>query len=354
MSSDFKSELPTPTPEDAGAVFAMMTAHWKSQAMFVVTNADIPDILLKNGPQTAEQLAPLTGFKAPFLYRLMRALSADDSLLFVEDSDKRFSLSARSMLLLNQERSMKWFTTHMLEPASWRAVGLFKEGLETGEVPFDLANKMSVFEYYKEHPESGEPFRKAMHTLDSNDTAVDSGFDFSGVNTLLDVGGCSGLLLANVLKANPSIKKGILFDQAHALPPPGSDVYKNEPRIEACPGDFFDASTVPAADCIMLKHIVHDWPTPKAVEILKNSASNMAEDGRILLIEKLIPSAGDSSAADSKWLDVWMMGVCGGMERTKEEFAALFQEAGLELVKIHEIPHKGVLQGMAVIEGKRA
>jgi O-methyltransferase domain len=196
---------------------------------------------------------------------------------------------------------MKWFAVHMLEPASWKAVGKFKEGLESGEVPFVMANKVPVFQYYEEHPESGIPFRKAMHTLESNDTAIDSGYDFSGVDTLLDVGGCSGLLLANVLKANPSIKKGILFDHEHVLPPLASDLYNNEPRIEAHAGDFFDASTVPAADCIMLKHIVHDWPTPKAVLILKNSTAKLADNGRVLLIEKLLPPAGDSSAADCRW-----------------------------------------------------
>jgi hypothetical protein len=94
--------LPTPTPADAGAVFAMMTAHWKSQSMWVVTNANIPDLLFKNGPQTAEQLATATGFQAPFLYRMMRALAADDTLLFAEDADQRFSLTARSMMLLDQ------------------------------------------------------------------------------------------------------------------------------------------------------------------------------------------------------------------------------------------------------------
>jgi SAM-dependent methyltransferase len=217
--------------------------------------------------------------------------------------------------------------------------------VKTGETAFAHANGAEVFPYYAAHPESAEPFNRAMTEMSAAVAeAVVRAYDFSGFERIIDVGGGHGHLLASVLGANPNAR-GTVFDQPAVVAGARDAVTRLGGRLEAVGGDFFAA--VPAGgDAYLLKHIIHDWDEERALTILRNVRAAMKPDGRLLLVEWVVPEGDEPSMA--KLGDVHMMVMTGGQERTAEEYARLFERAGFRLTRVIETESQ-----MAVIEGVR-
>ena len=312
------------------AVLRIATGYWASQAIYVAAKLGIAD-LLKEGPRCCDDLARATWTHPPSLGRLMSTLVS--LRVFAQEANGRFGLtpigkalqsegpgSVRAMVLtLGEEHYEAW--AHLLHSVS------------TGQPAFDHVYKMGLFQYLAKNAAAGETFNEGMaNVTDVVASAVVWAYDFSGMSMVVDVGGGHGSLLAAVLAANRKLK-GILFDVAPAIKEAKARVNGDglAERCEVVAGDFFES--VPAgADAYILKNVLHDWDDEHCVAILRNCRSAMAEDSRILVVE-----AGTASASDpafDRLLDLNMLVMSGGRERSEAEYGAMFDTAGLKLTKV--------------------
>jgi SAM-dependent methyltransferase len=190
-----------------------------------------------------------------------------------------------------------------------------------------------LFEWYAQNPEEAGYFNAAMGNLSA--LAADElvrVFDFSAVHRVLDIGGAHGVLLASILHSNPAAK-GILFDLPHVIATAGESVAAQgiSGRCELRSGDFFKA--VPeGADLHLLKHIIHDWDDERATQLLRNCHRSLAPGGTLLLVEMVIPPNNQPSPAQA--LDLNMLVVVGGRERTEEEYQRLLSGAGFRMLRV--------------------
>jgi hypothetical protein len=174
--------------------------------------------------------------------------------------------------------------------------------------------------------------------------AVVQSYDFSGIAVLVDVGGGEGSLLASILAANPNLQ-GILFDQPHvvASAAPLLDRAGVAERCQIAAGSFFES--VPAgADAYLLKNIVHDWDDETAIAILRRCREAIVDTGKLLVIERVIRPANEPDPA--KFLDLTMLVMLGGRERTAEDFERIYAEAGFRLTRVISTG-----SGLSIIEG---
>jgi hypothetical protein len=215
----------------------------------------------------------------------------------------------------------------------WSSWGQLLESVKTGETAFRKVHGITNWEYRERHTEEGAIFDMAM-TADSERVvgALASGYDFSKFGLLVDVGGGRGVLLAAILAANPSLR-GILFDQPHVLADTKAIVNSSGvgDRIQIVGGDFFEE--VPGrADAYMLKSILHDWNDEQAIRILRICRTAMVGGAKLLVIELVVLPPNEPDPA--KFVDVRMLVMNGGRERTADEFRQLYTAAGFELCKI--------------------
>jgi hypothetical protein len=320
-----------PSPENVQALIRMITGFRISQMIYVAARLGIAD-LLKDGPRAADELAEATGTHAPSLYRLLRALASLG--VFAEDEEGRFTLTPLAALLQTgvpgSQRARALFYG---DPSSWQTWGHFLHSVTTGETAFGHIFGMDAWEYHSKHPELNEHFNAFM----SENTAMQipsivAAYDFTGVRTLVDVGGGQGVLIAAILKANPHLN-GILCDAPHVVNS-ARPVLEAEGVIDRCqvvPCDFF--SSVPAGgDAYLLKSIVHDWSDDQAIAILKTCRRAMPEDGRLLLVENVLTPGNEPDLA--KLLDLQMLVELGGLERTEAGFGNLLARSGLQLTRV--------------------
>jgi SAM-dependent methyltransferase len=302
-----------------------------SQAVCVAAKLGVAD-LLASGPTSASELAEATGTHPRSLYRILRTLASYG--VFRELADGRFELTPLAEdLRSDAPGSLRDAAIFMGEEWHWRVWGHTLHSVRTGDPAWERAHGSEIFPWFAAHPEESRVFDRAMTSFSTLATAaVVEAYDFSGFDTLVDVAGGHGLLLSAILSANPQLR-GVLFDQPHVIEDARAFVASKglQERYELAGGDFFES--VPAgADAYILKHIIHDWDDGRAVSILKNIARAMREDGRVLLVEMVLPPANVPHLG--KVLDIEMLTSPGGLERTEEEYGELFDRAGLRLARV--------------------
>ena len=317
-------------PPDA-ILSQMLFAPLVQKSIFVTAKLGIPDLVAQEA-QTAEQLAQKTGMHAPSLYRILRTLASAG--VFAENAERKFELTPISELLRSDApNSMRDFAIMISSEWIWQAWNELMYSVETGAVAHDKVQGMSSFEFFAKNEEAGRVFNRAMTSLSLiSAPAVVEAYDFSGVNKLVDIAGGHGLLLAAVLKANPNLR-GVLFDLPFVIEGAGELLEKEgvADRVEKISGDFFES--VPAgADAYMMKHIIHDWDDASSVKILQNIRRAMSERGKVLIIEMVVPDGNEPHPA--KALDLVMLTMEGGKERTAEEYRELLASGGLSLTRI--------------------
>jgi len=199
--------------------------------------------------------------------------------------------------------------------------------VRTGATAFDAVHGVDLFSYLSRDPEASSLFDGIMHVMTTREAAaIAARYDFSGTRRLLDIGGGHGALAAAILRANPQMT-GMIFDRPSVV-----ELARERlgglgiaDRCEVVPGDFF-VSVPGGADIVTLKDIIHDWDDERALAILRNTRSAMAGAGRLLLVERLIPPGNAPSYG--KLVDVAMLVLTGGRERTEDEYRALLTSAG--------------------------
>jgi hypothetical protein len=274
----------------------------------------------------------------------MRALAGCG--VFAETEGRIFELTPTAELLRSDvEGSLRDLAIFMGADWHWQVWGDAPHSARTGEAAWKHVHGKEVFPYFAENACAARVFDNAMTSLSKMvSKAVVEAYDFSSIRTLADIAGGHGSLLAAILRANPHLK-GLLFDVPQVIADAQAHIEAEGVghALELASGDFF-ASIPEGADAYMMKHIIHDWDDARAISILRNCHSAMPEDGKLLLVEMVVPKGNEPHFA--KIQDLEMMLSPGGLERTEEEFRALFAAAGFELTRI--VP---TASPMSVIEG---
>jgi hypothetical protein len=309
----------------------LIVGYRLSQALHVAARLGVAD-LLNNGPMSVDELARAVGAHPAALYRLMRLLASEG--VFAESEPRRFELTALAMPLRSDvPGSLRARAILDGEEAHWKAWGHLTHSVATGEPAFDRAHGAPFFEYMKAHAAVASSFNTVM--TDQNAAAAQAvveAYDFSGLGTLVDVGGGHGSLLAAILAEYPPLR-GILHDQPHVVAGarPTLEAAGVADRCDIIGGDFF-ASVPAGGDAYLLKHILHNWDEPRCAAILKNGRDALPADGRLLVVETLIPAGNEPSYG--KYLDLGMLVLLPGRERTEAEYGELLAATGFELSRV--------------------
>lgn len=344
MATADQPQKPTdrPSPE---ALLQMTTGHWISQAIYAAAKLGIAD-LVKDGPKLCEELAQATEVHPHRLYRLLRALASVG--VFREEEDGRFGLTPLAEYLQTGVPGSLRALVIMRSELQYQAWGEVLHSLKTGETAFNRVFGQELFPYLTQHPRAAAVFEEAMTTYTTQVAAtVVAAYDFSQFGTLVDVGGGYGTLLTAILQAHPA-PRGVLFDLPHV-------VQAAQQRLAAAgltercaiqAGDFFEA--VPSGgDAYLVKWIIHDWDDERSIVLLKNCHRAMTRHSKLLVVEAVIPPGNTSFF--HKWMDLTMLVMLGGRERTEAEYHALFEAAGFKLTQITPTTSE-----MSVLEGVRA
>jgi SAM-dependent methyltransferase len=315
-------------PNPAETVLGVATAYWVSRALHEVARLGIAD-RIGDAPVAAAELAASAGLDASALARTLRALAMAG--LFVETSPGVFAHTDASRLLRDDTPgSLRPIARYMGDEAHWRSYAAYGESLRTGRPACDSALGMPIFAWYGTNEEEGEQFNRGMTSFSMTQlAAVERVYDFTRFRRIADIGGGRGHVLAKLLACAPEAE-GVLFDLPHAIEHARAACLLPEGRTELITGDFFHA--VPdGCDLYVVKHILHDWNDSDSLRILRAIRRAMAPDARLLVLELLRPEGPEPHFA--KLLDIEMLVLAGGRERTETEFRDLFAEAGFNLAR---------------------
>jgi hypothetical protein len=317
------SPAPASAPSPASIQLMQLTsACWTSRCLQVVAQIGVADAL-GDQPQSTEALAKATGTQPGPLYRVLRLLA---SVGIFEWSNGAWNHTEASRLLRSDHPESLRDYIHMLGlPEFWAALGDLDHSLRTGETAFKKLHAEGVFGYLAKHPEQSYIFNAAMTSKSHRDiAAILPAYDFSQYSTVADIAGGRGHLLRAILKKAPQTQ-GILFDQPHVVAEVAADAGE---KLAIVGGNFF-TDAMPKADAYLLMNIIHDWADAESIQILSGIRKAMPPNARVLIIETVVPPTAEPHL--SKELDIVMMALPGGMERTKEEYAALAAKSGLRL-----------------------
>jgi SAM-dependent methyltransferase len=294
-----------------------------SQALRVLIELGIPD-LLAVGERSVDDLAAATQSKADALYRVMRLLAPEGVLR--EVLPRHFELTEVGAALRSDRPGPRDFV-RMINSEPYLAFEQLLHSVRTGKPAFDKVFGSSRFGWLSEHPEQAALFQRAMVAVgQGSNEAVAEAYDFKPFTRIVDVGGGHGQLLSAILARNPHMS-GVLFDLHSGVAAAQQGVGGHLARTEFAAGDFFES--VPVGDVYVIKKVIHDWEDGRAATILRNCRKSMPPNGKVLLAETLVPPGDQPNPI--KGIDVVMLAVTGGLERTEAQYASLFAAAGLRL-----------------------
>jgi hypothetical protein len=332
-------------PEDRATaeLMQLILGYQMSQAIHVAASLGLAD-LLSAGPRTGAELAAATGTHPGALYRLMRALAAAG--VFFEDARHAFSLTpVGEQLKCDAAGSCAPMAELMGRASTWQAWGDLAYAVRTGNTAFDHVHGQGVWEHRARHPEEEEAFDRAMSArTEQFERAVLAVCDFGRFAHIVDVGGGDGTLLTRILVAHPGVR-ATLFDQPRTAARAEISLASLglSARTQAIGGNFF-VGVPEGGDAYLLKYILHDWDDTAAVDILRSCRRAMRPDAALIVLERVI--GPPNAAAHGKLMDLHMLVMTGGRERTRDEFAALFHQAGFKLASVTP-----TASPLAVIEG---
>jgi len=322
----------TTAPDPAQHIFQLATGYVISTALQLAVQVGVADHLAA-GPRTAQQLAAATGTNEDALYRVLRALASVG--VFDEVEPKRFALTpAADILRKDSPRSIHDIVLFIADPLHLRVYADAIESLRTGKPSAEKTLGQPVFAWFAEHPEYSSTFNNAMTNMSAAIVpAVLEAYDFVGIGVLVDVAGGHGQVLRSILRQYPAMR-GILMDLDHVIAgaKPHIEADGLADRCQAVAGDFFKA--VPSGgDAYVMKHIIHDWDDERAGQILRSIHTAMgSKPGKVILLESVLAPGNEPGLG--KIMDLEMLLLPGGRERSAEEFRGLFDRAGFDLVRV--------------------
>lgn len=316
----------------------LVNGYQASQALHAAAVLGVGDALA-DGPRGVDDLATAVGADPDALYRLLRALAALGVL--DEREDRTFALTEVGAGLRGDvPESLRDWAAFIGRSYYWEAWSQLLHSVRTGENAFRKVHGVDPWGYRLREPAEGAIFDRAMAATSRRVTdALVAAYDFGRFGRLVDVGGGNGGLIRALLERHPE-SRGVLFDQPHVV-----EGAAPADRLEIVGGSFFDR-VPPGGDAYILKWILHDWEDPEASAILRVVRAAMGDGAVVLVVEREL--AGPNEGPEGKLSDLNMMVVPGGRERSRDEYAALFRDAGLALAGV--TPTVGEL---SVFEGVR-
>jgi hypothetical protein len=303
-------------PEET--IWDVLRGALATRTLAIVAELRIPQALAE-GSRSVEDLAREAGTDADALYRLLRALASDG--IFAEEEPGVFAHTPASELLL----ASGWDDFAVLFGGVWyRAV----ERLDaSGKAVFPDTFGTDFWTWLGAHPEERARFDRAM--AQGSDRRIErlDDFEWRDGETVVDVGGGNGSLLAELLKLHPGLR-GIVFD----LPETVRDESLFGERLDFIPGSFFER--VPEGDVYLLGTILHDWDDSSATKILRTIRAAAPQHARLLVVDAVVPPGNDPFGP--KWLDLLMLTLFAGRERNEGQWRALLADGGFEPVRFHE------------------
>jgi SAM-dependent methyltransferase len=324
----------------------LTAAIWKARAIYAMACLGIADLLVDR-PCSAAELARATGTHLPSLHRLLRALASFGALTEIQPS--HFAITELGAALRRDDDSAARAVVLTIGGDwQWQAWQHFRRSLETGEPGLAAATGQRLFDYLACHPDEGDLFNEAMVGMYRGVwPAIVEVCDFAPFQSVADVGGGTGLLLAEILATHPHLS-GALYELPATVPQAQHliDARGLSERCMIMAADFF--SEVPSGhDAYVLAHVLHDWDDAHALSILRNCRKAVASGGRLFIVEIILPP-GDMPHR-GKLLDLVMLTVTGGKERTEDEFSALLAASDFRLDRVVQTAvEQNVIEATAV------
>ncbi|HET8841731.1 MAG TPA: methyltransferase [Ktedonobacteraceae bacterium] len=333
-------------PSAPQALLQMLGGAILTQAIHMAALLNLAD-LVKDAPKSLHELSEATGVPSRSLTRLLRPLVTVG--IFTENEPGVYRQSELSSLLRSDiPYSMRDIALMYGDEWQWRPWEEFRYSLQTEKPAFEHLYGMSLWQYFhQQKPDSGRIFDAAMTNLTKQvNLAIASAYDFSQFRRIADIGGGEGSLLRTILRKHPS-PEGVLFDQpsvlerAHAL-------FAEEGLTRRCtfvPGTFLEAIPV-EADAYVIKHILKGWRDDEAIGILCNCRQAMKPGSKLLVVEHLFSSTG---MLFEKLVDLQLLLVTTGGERSEEEYRKLFQAAGFSMSVVPTSTPNAILEGTLLV-----
>ncbi len=309
----------------------MTSGLWISRGIYVAAKLGIAD-LVADGSRTAEELAADTETHADSLYRILRMLATVG--VFSEEEGRRFSNTPLSETLRSDiPGSLRPGAIAEMGEVHYEAWGNVLHSVKTGDIAFDNRFGMNIWEYFETDPEKAQNFNRYMAaSSEPLNQAISTGYDFTDVKTLVDVGGGLGGMISAILSANPHLR-GVVYDAPSVVERSREFLAERglAERCEAVGGDFFQ-SVPEGGDVYSMRWILHDWDDEKSLRILANIRKVLPANGKLLLAEAVVPEGPEPHF--SKFFDLIMLVMTGGRERTEAEWRTLLGKAGFQIDRV--------------------
>jgi hypothetical protein len=348
--------MPSIPPQ--AVIMQMVMGAGVAKAISDVTRLNVPDVLKQHGAMTAAAMVAHHGIgaKADFLERALRACASVG--IFTEDAARKFGPTELSEVLTSDSAvSVKKIAELFGADWYWKAWSGFCDALTTGEPQTRNQLGLELWDYLRANPKDMEDFGEAMKSNSINSLrGVLANCDFTDAKKVVDVGGGFGHLAVALLEKYPSLRAAVL-DMPDLIPVAKAKFPVTDPgvasRLEYLGGDMFES--VPPADVYVMKHIIHDWDDKRCIRLLRNCHLSMQDSmqgkGRVICVDAVLPPIGDLSGTPAKLLDLNMLVLIPGKERTRVQWEAIYQAAGLRIQSIAQIDDN---YGTSIIEGVKA
>jgi O-methyltransferase domain len=316
----------TPASPRPFAILQRATAaYWTARCLHAVADLGVADAL-GEAPASLERLASAVGAHPQALDRVLTLVAADGIFQATRSGEWSHTLASR-LLRSDHPQSVRSYVRMLGLPPLWESAGALKKALTTGQPVGNEVVTGGIWNYLANRPEANTIFNDAMSgKAQAQVASVIRQYDFSTFARVADIGGGQGHLIHAVVQANPHVH-GVLFDQPHVLSQASAIA---SDRLTLHGGSFF-SDPLPAADAYIVMEVIHDWPDEESETILKAIRRAAPAHARLLLIEALIPD--DPGPNWIKTLDIIMLTVLGGRQRSYAEYEALLERCGFRLVR---------------------
>lgn len=311
-------------------LLGILSSSWVAQCCYAVAKLGVPD-LLADGPRSVDDLAASCGADPDALARLLRGMASIG--LFRRTAPRTYALtsvtdclrsdvpySLRQMAVLDGEEVFRSFADIL-------------HTVRTGVPAFDMLYGEPFYDYLNGNHAVAATFAEAMNA--NQVPATLPACDLSDVDTLVDVGGGSGGLLTEVLTTHP-LMRGVLLELPEAIRQAGKRVVEAglAGRADLVEGSFFD-EVPPGGDVYVLARVLHNWSDEKALLILRGVRAAMTPGARLIVFEQLLPEEDNAPDAASGMVDLLMLVLLEGHDRTEHHYRRLLTEAGFALDTVH-------------------
>jgi ubiquinone/menaquinone biosynthesis C-methylase UbiE len=324
----------------------LLSSLWVTRAVGSFARLGLADVM-EDGARDHAAIAAARGLAPDRVYRLLRALSTVG--LVSEPARGQFVLTELGRLLSSHAPGNTRTTAIFLNDYFADMWMHLDDALAGERTAFEALKGRPFFDWLTENPDEARRFNRMMLEVHGPETpAIVAAYDFSPFEHVVDIGGGNGSLLSAVLAAYPN-RRATLFDMAEAIAAAKRGEGGPLPGVAFVAGDVFTTAAPEGGDAYLIRHLMHDYDDADCVRILTSVRRAMRPDARVLVLEAPLPS--DDSPGPGRWLDLQVMVLCGGRERTVEEYAALFEKAGLRLARTVPTAHPAMTVVEAVAAG---